>query len=537
MQLTLKNLSLVEAYFRQLQQYVKGVKESSFLQKIAAIKEQIKELKLELLIKKAQSYLDQNEGGKSFALIKADLYTAPNYLLYMIAAESMSIQNRAQQALEYYQSAFQHSANDKQQKTALLGIARMQFWLAQYVRAKDTFTRLLHYNLSAQEYQKALAGLVKSYAYYDRPQKAYQQIPSTLVFKAPELIIAAAQASSWAGWSDISKTILHDYQPVLEGSDLSSGLTKDWQDLIWQTDLDTWPNIISPTFFASRDTETFHKKQVTLDYRHYWSYAAQTSFGPEFIDYSQYNFYALNATGFYLSQSIQPNRHLSLIGKIEPMAYKDQTVLQHPSWNPVLWMAKGTVNPNDYIKLNLLAQKEIIETFPAFYNRISDNQYAGTLTLSPLAYLKLDGSLSRLNISDDNIRQGYFLATTLVANPDLGLSTTFIYRGFSNEFKSPDYFSPHQYKEKKILLRLGRRLGATWHYYLDGGLGRQYITPLVNSETNSSPTYQWGMGINGPLTKHLFVTFYYINTHQASAFIDSVGYAYQCGGLSFNLLT
>lgn len=133
-------------------------------------------------------------------------------------------------------------------------------------------------------------------------------------------------------------------------------------------------------------------------------------------------------------------------------------------------------------------------------------------------------------------RHGYFFASNLLVSPDYGFSTTAVLREFSNQFKSPNYFSPHQYQERKIVFKLGRKMGATWRYYLDGGFGRQYITPLANTTTVSSPTYQWGLGINGPITKHLFVNLYYINTRQASAFIDSIDYGYQCGSLSLNLL-
>ena len=537
MQIQRNNVALAEHYFRQFQHYAKGVKDKTLQQKEQKIKEQIKALKHELFLKKARGFLEKNEGKKCYDFIKLALYTEPSYPLYMIAAESMSMMNLPENALDFYQNALAKSTKDHEKIEALLGVGKMQFWLARYVSATKTYKKLTQLHLSDREYQLALAGLIKSEAYYDRPQKAYQQIPPKLVFTTPDLVIAAGQASSWAGWSDKTKTILTDYQSLLRDINPKSALGKDLADLTWQTDLATWPNQVTPSFFASRDTETFHKKQVVLDYRHYWSYFAQTSLGPEYIKYSQYQFYAMDVKGFYLSETLNLTRNLTVFGKVEPINFKNVTPMAHSNWNPLLWNAAGTFKPNDYLSLNLLAQKEVIETFPSFANHLTDDQYATTLSISPLPYLKLDGSYSQLNISDENVRKGFFFSGNLLANPDLGFSTIAIFRGFSNQFKSHDYFSPHQYQERKVLFKLGRKMGATWHYYLDGGFGRQYITPLADTETVSSPTYQWGFGVNGPLSKHLFVTFYYTNTHQASAFIDSLGYAYQCGGLSFNVLT
>jgi tetratricopeptide (TPR) repeat protein len=537
MQLELKNLSMAQHYYAQFKRYAKGIKDKELKTIELKIEEQIKALKQELFYKKARVFLDEGEGEKCYDFIKTALYTEPTYTLYIMAAESMSIMNLPENALNFYQTALANSANKHEKIDALFGVGKMQFWLARYVRSGKTYADILQYHLSGKQYQQALAGLVKSEAYYDRPQKAYQHIPPNLVFTTPELVVAAAQASLWAGWSDKTKNIINQYQPLLADVNPKSGIGKDWRDATWQTDLATWPNELSPSFFASRDTETFHKKQSILDYRHYWSYFAQTSLGPEYIKYTQYNYNALDAKGFYLTETLNLNRYLMVQGKIEPMNYNNLTPYLHSNWNPFLWSATGSLKPNDYVSLNVFGQKEVIETFPAFAHHITDDQLATTLSVSPFPYLRLDSSFSRLNISDDNVRTGYFYAANLLANPDLGFSTIATLRGFSNQFKSPYYFSPNKYQERKLLFKLGRKMGSVWHYYMDFGFGRQYITPLADTETVSSPTYQWGAGVNGPITKHLLITFYYINTHQASAFLDSSGYAYQCGGLSFNILT
>ncbi len=491
----------------------------------------------EQFLKTVRHFLDNNEGKNCYDFIKAALYTEPSYPLYMLAAEAMSIMNLPHNALTFYRKALEKSTNDHEKIDALLGIGKMKFWLAHYVAAAKIYNQVVQYHLSGRQYQIALAGLVKSEAYYDRPQKAYQEIPPDLVFNTPGLVVAAAQASLWSGWPDITKNIITNYKFLLTEVNPQASLSKDWRDLTSQTNLATWPNEISPVFFASRDTETFQKQQTVLDYRHYWGYFAQTYLGPEYIKYSQYQSNALEAKGFYLAQTLNLTRNVAIQGKIEPMNFKNLTPSVHSNWNPFLWLATGSFRPNDYVFFNALAQKAVIETFPSFANHITNDQYATTLSIRPLPYLKLDGSYSRLDISDNNVRQGYFFASNLLVSPNYGFSATAVFRGYSNQFKSPNYFSPHQYQERKVVFKLGRKMGASWRYYLDGGFGRQYITSLANTETVSSPTYQWGLGINGPLTKHIFVTFFYVDTHQASAFIDSVDYAYQYGGFSVNILT
>ncbi len=412
----------------------------------------------------------------------------------------------------------------------------MQFWLAQYVRSGQTYRLLLTYNLNAKEYELALAGLVKSLAYYDRPRSAYHMIPNDLAFTTPELVIAASQASSWANWSDITKSILIKYQPITKKVNLKSSIGKDWQDLQWQTKLATSPSIITPSIFYSHDSEGFNKTRSTLDYTHYWSQLSQTSVGLDYSVFTQNKPNKLKAHGLYIGQTVRPTRDLILQGQVEPTEYKNLTPLAHVNWNPVLWNTNVSYTPTDYISLRVLALHEIIETFAAFDDQITDNQYATSLTISPLPYVKFNGSYSRLNMSDSNNRNAYFLSSTVLLSPNYGLSATGSLREYTDRFTSPDYFSPHNYKAGTILLKLGRKLGATWHYYLDGGVGRQFIVSRPNALTAASPTYQWGLGVVGPITSWLVLNAYYADVHQTSAFLGSKEYHYQYGGVSLNVM-
>ena len=476
------------------------------------------------------------DGKRAYSLIQNYLDTAPNSNLYLVAADSMAITDTPQKALYYYQQALQSAKAIAEKKYALFGIAKMQFWLGQYVRAGKTYQLVLTYPLNKKEYELAIAGLVKSLAYYDRPRLAYHMIPNDLVFTTPELVIAASQAASWSNWSDITKSILIKYQPIIKPINATSSLGKDLQDLQWQTKLATTANSVTPSVFYSHDSEDFNKTRSLLNYIHYWSQLTQTTTGLDYIVYTQNKENKLNARGFYIGQTVRPSRNLILQGQIEPTEYKNLTPSARSNWTPFLWNANAFYTPTDYVSLRVLALKEVIETFPAFNNRITDNQYATALTINPLPYVQLNGSYARLNMSDSNSRNSYFLSSTLLVLPNYGLSATGTLREYTDQFTSPDYFSPYNYKAATIMLKLGRKLGASWHYYLDGGVGRQFIVSRPDSSTAASPTYQFGLGITGPINSWLVLNAYYADIHQASAFLDSPEYHYQYGGLSLTIM-
>lgn len=191
----------------------------------------IKQVLPQTLEGKARHFLQSNQGDKAFALIKDQLGKTKNSVIYLIAAESMASHDNPKLALIYYQKALELSKNPREKTNALYGIAKMQFWLGRYVRAARTYRLLLTYKLNPRQYELALAGLVKSLAYYDRPRQAYRSIPHNFTMTTPDLTIAAAQASSWANWSDITNSILTTYRPMLTRLNPQPPLGKDLKDL------------------------------------------------------------------------------------------------------------------------------------------------------------------------------------------------------------------------------------------------------------------------------------------------------------------
>lgn len=486
-------------------------------------------------ISRINRYLEANDGVRAFNLINEVYANEYNFTRYRLSAESMVAMNRPNKALEFYKKALLASTTKNEQKIALFGIAKLHLWIANYVRAERTFRTLLTYPLTPNEYQLALAGVVKSLAYYDRPRTAYKSIPSDLTYTTPQLVIAAGQATLWSDWADITKCILDTYKNLACQIDMKSSLGGDYLDLKWQTDLATASNVITPSYFVSHDSENFDKRKFRLDYNHYWNQIIQTSIGLESIKYTQNSPFQLNATGFYIGEILRPTRELLVRAFLQSYQYKNYTTGQKNNWNPVLWDLNANYIFNDYIAANIRGKREIVETFPAFNDEITDNLYTAGLNINPVPYVHLDGSVFQLSFSDKNRREGYFTSASVLFAPNIGLSLTGILRGYDDKFTSPDYFSPHRYMAESLVLKLARRLGATWHYYIDGGAGRQFISPF-GSPTVSSPIHQWGTGINGPISNHFIFTAYYANSHQASGFINSPDYDYKYGEITLNII-
>jgi hypothetical protein len=482
-------------------------------------------------LESAKKFVDDDKGKKALNILKPLVDEYGTYDILILAGQAYAEADNPMASLHYYNLALKKAKDADERDVAYFGIAKMQFWMGNYVRAERVYRVLLRDKLNKEDHELALAGLVKSLAYQDRTRLAYSLIPPDLIYTTPEMVVAASQASLWSDWADITKDILIRYQPITKKLDPWSPLGEDLRDAAWQTDLATSPNVITPTAFMSEDSEGFIVRRSTLDYTHYWSQIFQTSIGVDNFRYTQNNTPpssgALSANGIYVGETWRPTRTLIFSGNIEPTNYG--------AWHPVLWNAKGTYQPNDMVGIGLLAFREIVETFPSFYNEISDNQYVASLTLNPLPYITLDGSLSALRFSDTNVRTGYYASFSALVLADVGLYTIFQASGYKDKFQSPNYFSPLRYDAQTALLRLSRKLGATWHYYIDGGVGEQTITAPGFSPARS-PINQWGLGITGPITSWMIFNAYYAQTTQASAFANSSTYRYQYGAVSINFL-
>lgn len=479
------------------------------------------------IIKFAKQMLEEDKGNEALVSLTPLLSQDPSFTILILTAKSYAAIDKPAIALKYYKKSLTKATSLEEERVASFGIARMQFALDQYVRAKGTYEKILQQPLNTEDYELALAGYVKSLAYYDRPRKGYNSIPDNFTYTTPQMVVAAAQASLWSDWADITKCIVNNNQAILSTLPLNSSLAKDMRDVQWQMDLATSTHVITPDFYYFTDSDGFFIRKLSLYYTHYWNQIYQTTLGTERIRYTQPD-QNLVARDIYLEQLFRPTRTITVRANIKPTEYQ--------SWNPFLWLISANYRPNDYIALKLNAFKEVVETFPAFANKITTNSYSVGTFLNPVPYVRFDLSTYQLHFSDNNIRHGYFTLGQADIWPSIGLSAMLRFRHFTNNFQSPNYFSPDSYTERMYLLRISRKYNAVWHYYIDGGMGRQWLNPTASDPSSSSRTHQWGIGVRGPISKHLILTLFYTSAFQASAFTSSSGYHYQTGGATLNIL-
>ncbi len=477
-------------------------------------------------IKTAKEYLNNDKSKEALAILLPVAKTTNSADTEILVAQSYAGLDQTEMALKYYQLALKSAKNSEEKRVAHFGIAKSHMALSNYVRAKNTYLIILQEPLSQEDYQLALAGLVKSLDYLEQPRIAYRTIPCGIEYHSQDLVVASAQASLDAGWYDITQNVLTNNAAIIQKIKPNSAIDRDLQNVLWQTRLATNPNNLTPSFYYSSDSESFIIRHATLDYRHYWNYTFQTHLGTDYIVYTQSN--KLIAKGFYIQQDWNPTRNFAASVNLEPIAYSH--------WHPLLWEANLNFTPNDYINVKAIALREIVETFPAFYQRISDNQFSLGLRLNPIPYFAIDSSVTRLNFSDNNFRNGYYISGIVQIFNDLGLAGFATQRGFTDKFQAPEYFSPNQYVERKAGLTLARNLWVTWKYFLNIAIGRQYITQNPGDPTASSPTRQWGLGIRGPISKHFVFSADYENLLQASSFRNSADYKYQYANVSLDIL-
>ncbi len=491
---------------------------------------------LQIKLNLVREYISKDQGDKALELLQPLLLDKPNYQVFMLTALSYAQTNKPRLALNYYRNALPLATTPKDRVATLLGIGKMHFWMGQYFRAERAYAEIFKYPTNSREFDLALAGKVKSLAYADRPIRAFKSIPPDLIYETPELVVAAIQSSLWSDWADISKQISLDYEPIIAKIPPESALGKDISDAFWQINQATWPNAITPGYFYSIDSDDYQISRGSFNYSHYWSQIFQSEAG--FIDtvYTQplskqpasiQSLSKLVSKTVYFGETIRPTRQLILSGRIAPSDYE--------LWRPFLWSSQLTYRPSDYVSFLVQGFHEAVEALPALSQHITATQVHGNINLAPLPYVKVRGVLNNIRFSDTNNRDGYFVSVTTLLSTELGLSFILQEKAFRSKFVSPYYFSPNKYVLDTAILRFGRRYATRWHYYIDGGLGRQFVG-VDNVDSRPSRTWQWGLGLNGPITDRVILNLYYLMTTQAANFTNSSVYKYQAGAVELKFL-
>lgn len=460
-----------------------------------------KPVKKKVLKKPTVSYanvrkmLSKNKGNTALKLLRNKKYKR-DFIYYYLTAKAYALIEKPKSARKNYQRALQQAKAEEDIKATLLGLGKMEIWLEYYSDAEKTYRRLLKMPLNSKDHELALSGLVRSLSLQDRPREALNCIPPDFPFTTPIMLVSAMQAANWANLFYVSR-ILSDQNHSILKDDRYSYLSRTIKEETWLTHLQTAKNSITTDNYFETDSDKLSVKKYRLAYGHHFTPALSAKLNLQSARYAR-NDLLLRAKSFLLGPNWYINRYLHFIARVGAADFNN-------GWSPTLWSAGLTITPDDFIQFTLANSQDYIEAFPALLSRIQFNTTDLSIAVHPYKRLFLSGSAFHQNFSDKNNRNGFFTRGMWVLSTTLGALVEVRYRYYTNTQPfSPNYFSPDKYRSIMFMLRIRRRLFNTWHYYLEGGLGRQTVSVADNSRLNS-----YELGLRGLVADHLFLRLYY----------------------------
>ena len=446
--------------------------------------------------------------------------------------------DRPEEALNYYQQAYQLSGNNIENKqAALFGIGQVELSLDHNKMAEPIYHNLLHSNLNQGDYEVALNGYVRSVSALDRPKAAYRSIPPNFNYTMATMVIGAAKSALWSGWAYKAQTLLDKYHVLLSQVDRNSYLGRELTDLEWQVNAEAAKNTITPSFFGESDSDGFSARHYRIAYAHRFTPTSNTSVyfdrasydgistpdpdADEILPPTQQSLYA-NSYG--IQQEWWATDAIKLEGGIGSGDYA--------GWQPLFWNASFVYYPNDFWRVTVLNKNELVETFNSFANRVTVNTSELDLTLFPAYRWVLTGSAYHQRYTDENNQNGFGGDISYLIFANLGLSTEVFAREFSDSNPyTGNYFNPNTYRQGAINLKLDRRLffSNTWRWYAIGGLGEQKV-----DDDAYTPTHSYEFGLIGPITKHFVLDAFYGYSDVAGG--SDTGFARRYGGIRGQIL-
>ena len=419
-----------------------------------------------------------------------------------------TLNSNPKQALIYYNKALQLTDNnDVFERITLFNIGKMQLWLEQYPEAEHTYLTLLKMPLDKQDHEIALAGLVKSLAYQDKPRSGYNSIPNNPHYTLPNMVLVAAQAALWSGWSEKAQKILDSNQSVIRQADPKSITYRDLKEVTYATNAETAKNKITPSYDFENDSDGTNIKHYNLEASHYFfpDFRAGLNFTSAAISNDNQQIHGEN---LFAGVEQRVNNYINYQAKIGYSTFN--------SWKHALWSANLDIQPNDMVSFSFANQLENVETITALYNKTTYNSTQIKATLNPIYRLRISGSVFYGMFSDDNNRTGYFTSANYILFDKIGLSTEIRARGYhSSKTDTTGYYNPTNLDEQDFIIKLNHRLLTNWKYYINFCvLGHQETNP--GDVTNPRFTE---VGINGFITKNLLLnaSYGYSNSNYSTA--------------------
>lgn len=148
---------------------------------------------------------------------------------YIAQAQKHAMDNQPEQSLQLYRKALAlalESKNPTQARVARFGIGKMLLWLENYPEAETTYQLLRDENLSNDDHQIALDGLVRSINYQNRHSEAARLVPENYQISNPGLVTSLAQAWFDAGSQSHAESLLNKYKDLLQTIPKNSFLDK-----------------------------------------------------------------------------------------------------------------------------------------------------------------------------------------------------------------------------------------------------------------------------------------------------------------------
>ena len=449
-----------------------------------------------------------------------------NFHKYDLAGQKSAINDQPKEAMSYYSKSFEAAGNNiSLQRKSLFNIGRMELWLEDYPKAEKTYCSLIKISKDKTDHEIALAGLVKSTAYQDKPRSAFSLIPKDFHYTTLKAVLAASQAALWSGWAEKAKHILNTNPKIISESakNPNSPDAKDLKEVIYGTNAETAKYSITPSSSYEHDTDGVTIMHYGVDAACYVKPNMHIGLNPNLITLSK-DGQRITGKSFLIKMNHNPNDVLSY-----QLALGDS---KYDVWNQVLWSARINYQPNDIVNLSLDNHQEVVETIDAINNKVSYNQTQFKAKFSPFYRLKISGTVFYGMFSDHNNRTGYFTSVDYLLFNKLGLGLGAQARGYSNSKTGTiGYFNPSNFNEQDLLFKLSRKLTTNWRYYLNLCLlGQQH----VSGGDDTNPKFI-EVGLRGFITKNLLLDLFYNYSNPAS-FMSASGYGRHYGAASLQIL-
>jgi hypothetical protein len=402
---------------------------------------------------------------------------AASFRQLLAFAQASASANQPATALSYYVLAFHAARTDEvQQRVALFGIGHMLLWLGRYGDSERVYRQLLASELSSQDREIALAGLVESLSYEGRPMAAYAVGSSERSPLNQELIIATAEAATDANWPDKARELLDLNAASLDELNSNSRLGTQLHSVRGAIGSDLGP-------LATLDyTESSDSDGLRID-----TADAQIQMPAGTVTAA----YLLYDRSFLAQNTWTAAGNLATLGA--STRFGDHTWVSaslgsqnYPGWQTGTYDSSVAFRPNDRYGFEAFGSRDIVETQAALAQHITSS-LAGFDGDSTLGQKTTGfGEFYREDFSDGNKRIGLSGKVGLGIDDSLGLTGAVRWRSFSDSLAGNSaYFDPQHYGVLDALITETRRLGPAWRFSVTGGLGRQGVDPGDVSTTES----------------------------------------------------